>query len=128
MQEEKGLNKAKLTAKDIRRIEQSEMETEEIPEKSTQGASGVQLSKDLGVELKRVDAKHRKIKPDFLGPVAVNEKELIECISLRTVYLALRHAREEKATDEVEALTEQLDNVRLNLYNAISPVCTMSQI
>ena len=41
---------------------------------------------------------------------------------MRTVYLALRHAREEKDMDEVEALTEQLDNVRLNLYNAISPV------
>ena len=77
MQEEKGLNKAKLTTKDIRRIEQSEMETEEIPEKSTPEASGVQLSKDLRVELKCVDAKPRKIKPDLLGPVAVNEKELI---------------------------------------------------
>ena len=37
------------------------------------------------------------------------------------MYLALRHAREEKDEDEVEALTEHLDNVRLNLYNAISP-------
>ena len=54
------------------------METEEIPEKLIQGASGVHLSKDVKIELKHVDAKPRKIKPDFLGPVAVNEKELIE--------------------------------------------------
>ena len=56
-QQKKGLNKPKLTAKDIKLIEQSEMEREEDPERSTQGTSGVQLSKDLRVELDRRDAK-----------------------------------------------------------------------
>ena len=53
--------------------------------------------------------------------VEVNELELFERNRLRTVYLAMRRAKEEKDDKEVEALTEQLDHVRLNLHNAISP-------
>ena len=120
-QQEKGLNKANITAKDIRKIKRSEMRniggSREVNSRSLSSTAEQGSQSGIGI----VDAKPRKIKPDFLGPVAVNEKELIERNRLRTVYLALRHAREEKDTDEVEAPTEQLDNVRLNLYNAISP-------
>ena len=35
--------------------------------------------------------------------------------------MAIRHAKEEKDDKEVEALTEQLDHVRLCLHNAIAP-------
>ena len=119
--QERGLNKAKLSAKDIKRIEQSAMETEDISGEPTQGTSGVHLDKDLKLELSRVDAGPRRVQPEFVGPIAVNEQELIERNRLRTVYLAMRHAKGEKDDKEVEALTEQLDHVRLSLHNAISP-------
>ena len=121
MQEEEGLNKAKLSAKDMKRIEQSAMETEDVTGEPTQGTSGVRLDKDLKLELSRVDAGPRRVQPEFVGPVEANELELFERNRLRTVYLAMRHAKEEKDDEEVEALTEQLDHVRLNLHNAISP-------
>ena len=77
MQEEKGLNKAKLSTKDMKRIEQSAMETEEIPEKSTQGTSGVRSKKNLRIELERVDAGPRRVKPEFPGPASVNDMNLL---------------------------------------------------
>ena len=115
------MNKAKLSAKDIKRIEQSAMETEDITGEPTQGTVGVHLNKDLKVELSHVDAGPRRVQPEFVGPIAVNEQELIERNRLRTVYLAMRHAKGEKDDKEVEVLTEQLDHVRLSLHNAISP-------
>ena len=121
MQEERGLNKAKLSVKDMKRIEQSAMETEDVTGEPTQGTSGVHLDKDLRLELSHVDAGPRRVQPEFVGPVEVNELELFERNRLRTVYLAMRHAKEEKDDKELEALIEQLDHVRLNLHNAISP-------
>ena len=52
----------------------------------------------------------------------MSEKKLLERNRLRTMYLALRHAREDKDTEEIDALTEQLDHVRLNLFNTVSPM------
>ena len=121
MQEERGLNKAKLSAKDMKRIEQGAMETEDVTGEPTQGTSGVHLDKELKLELSRVDAGPRRVQPEFVGPIEVNELELFERNRLRTVYLAMRRAKEEKDDKEVEALTEQLDHVRLNLHNVISP-------